>query len=581
VPDRLESLEAEVASLRRELQALRVRTEALESRSAPRSPAHARPGAPAAPAGTTTYGAFVQSVAPLAGRMLLVLAGAFVLRALTDAGTLPTAAGVALGFVYAAGVLVLAARARASAAAGFHGTTAVLVLFPLLHEATARFHLLGAPAAAAVLLVAGAAVLGIATRRRLHGMAWIGTAAALLTAASLVLATGRVVPATLAVVALALATLWIGELTGWHALRWPGALAADLAVVIALGRSATPGAAEGPPLALLAAGFLVVGYLGSFAARTLRLGRSVGPFEVAQTALLLPCGLGGTAFLAARSPEGTTPLGLGTLAVAAGAYAVAFVYVERRQKGSVNFPFYASVALAFALAGVWLAVPEAARGPALGVLSLAAAALARLLGRRTLALHAAAYALVAAGAGGLLGHAVATLFTSAPAWPSLPQGALALLALVAASALLASLAGARSGPAQRAPQLVLDLVVATSAAGVVAGWAGAALAPAGALPDPGALGTARSAVLSAGAILAAWLGRREEGREAGWLSWPIVALLGLKLALEDFPRGRPATLILSLAFAGAALMVVPRLRARGSAPATAAPGAGPSPVGDR
>jgi hypothetical protein len=85
--------------------------------------------------------------------------------------------------------------------------------------------------------------------------------------------------------------------------------------------------------------------------------------------------------------------------------------------------------------------------------------------------------------------------------------------------------------------------------------------------DLGAIGTGRTAVLSAGAILAAWAGRREAGREAGWLAWPLVALLGLKLAFEDFPRGRPATLILSLAFAGAALILVPRLRGRARAAA--------------
>jgi hypothetical protein len=80
-------------------------------------------------------------------------------------------------------------------------------------------------------------------------------------------------------------------------------------------------------------------------------------------------------------------------------------------------------------------------------------------------------------------------------------------------------------------------------------------------------------VLAAGAVLAAWLGRREAGREVGWLAWPLVAVLGLKLLLEDLPRGRPATLILSFAFTGAALILVPRLRsarAAAAAPAAAA-----------
>jgi hypothetical protein len=108
---------------------------------------------------------------------------------------------------------------------------------------------------------------------------------------------------------------------------------------------------------------------------------------------------------------------------------------------------------------------------------------------------------------------------------------------------------------------MLVAALAVSAAGALAGWVAGWLGPPGAAADLGVIGTGRTAVLAAGAILAAWAGRREAGREAGWLAWPVVALLGLKLLLEDFQRGRPATLFLSLAFAGAALILVPRLRA--------------------
>jgi len=98
----------------------------------------------------------------------------------------------------------------------------------------------------------------------------------------------------------------------------------------------------------------------------------------------------------------------------------------------------------------------------------------------------------------------------------------------------------------------------------------AALGPPGPEADLGVLATGRTAVL------AAWLGRREALREAGWLAWPILGVLGLKLLLQDFPRGRPATLILSLAFSGAALILVPRLRGRAgqaAAPPREAPAA--------
>jgi hypothetical protein len=574
VPDRLEELEAQVRSLTGALDELRGRVGTLEARGAA-TPAPARRRT-AAVEPTVALGAAVQAsdatvgaTAPLVGRMLLILAGAFVLRALTDAGTLPATVGVTLGFAYAGAVHALAARVASPLAAAFHGLTAVLIGFPLILEATARFHLLG-PVLSALLLVAlGGSVLAVAAWRRLPAVAWLGTIGVVLTAIGLMVATGRLVPATLALVALGLATAWLGYLIDWHGLRWPVAAVADLAFVVVAARAVAPASAEGPGLALAAGGLLVVAYLGSFAARTLYLGRSVVAFEVAQTAGVVLAGLGGAAWVTARSGAGTGALGVGTLAVAAACYGVAFAFVGRRQRGSANFYFYTTVALAFALAGTWLALPGAARGAALGLLTVTCAALARAQERRTLVVHAALFALSAAGAAGLLGHADLALFSSAAVpWPALPVEALGVLACLAAAALVSARANGRSTLLTRAPQLALDLAVALPAAGVLAGWAALALGPPGPDADLGLVGTARTAVLASGAVLAAWLGRREAGREAGWLAWPLVAVLGLKLLLEDLPRGRPATLILSFAFTGAALILVPRLRARAPAAAT-------------
>jgi hypothetical protein len=81
----------------------------------------------------------------------------------------------------------------------------------------------------------------------------------------------------------------------------------------------------------------------------------------------------------------------------------------------------------------------------------------------------------------------------------------------------------------------------------------------------------RTAVWVAGALLLTWLGRREPWREAGWLVYPALAAIGLKILLEDLPRSRPATLFLAFALYGGALILVSRVRHR---PAAATPGAG-------
>lgn len=574
--ERLEELEAQLASLRGEVEALRGRIAVLEGREAGPPPAARRRavGHATAPAAGQANGAAalsadasVDAVAPLAGWLLLLLAGAFVLRALTDRGTLPTPLGVALGFAYAGGVLALAARAARPQAATVHALTAAIIGFPLLLEATTRFQLLGPAASGLLLLALGGAMLGVAAWRRLEPVAWLATLGVALAALALAVTTGRLAPAALALVAVATAATWLGYVLDWHGPRWPAAAAADLLCLALAARAVAPAAAEGPALALLVAGALVVASLGSFAARTLYLGRSVVSFEVAQTAGVLVAGLGGAAWVTSRAGEGTAALGVGALALAAACYGVAFAFVQRRQQGSANFHFYATVALAFALAGTSLALPAPARGPALALLALGAALLARAHGRRSLTAHAALFAVSAAAASGLLLHADRALFTSAAVpWAPLPLPALGVLACLTAAAVAAARVAGREGALARAPQLVLDAAVALPAAGVLAGLAVAVVGPAGPEADLGLVGTARTAVLALGAVVAAWLGRREAGREAGWLAWPLLAALGLKVLLEDLPRGRPATLILSFAFTGAALILVPRLRARPAAP---------------
>jgi hypothetical protein len=84
----------------------------------------------------------------------------------------------------------------------------------------------------------------------------------------------------------------------------------------------------------------------------------------------------------------------------------------------------------------------------------------------------------------------------------------------------------------------------------------------GAEASRGAVAAVRTAVLVCGTMLLAWAGRRPAWREAGWLVYPVLVATGLKVLFEDLPSGRAATLFVSFGLYGAALLVVPRLRAR-------------------
>jgi hypothetical protein len=50
--------------------------------------------------------------------------------------------------------------------------------------------------------------------------------------------------------------------------------------------------------------------------------------------------------------------------------------------------------------------------------------------------------------------------------------------------------------------------------------------------------------------------------EARWLVYPVLIVVAIKLSLEDFPHGQPATLFVSLAFVGSALLLVARFLKR-------------------
>jgi hypothetical protein len=83
--------------------------------------------------------------------------------------------------------------------------------------------------------------------------------------------------------------------------------------------------------------------------------------------------------------------------------------------------------------------------------------------------------------------------------------------------------------------------------------------------DAGVAAVVRTAILAALAIGLALAARRWAWPELGWLVYPLVALGGVKLILQDLRVGRPATLVLSLALYGAVLVLAPRLLRPGRA----------------
>jgi hypothetical protein len=246
----------------------------------------------------------------------------------------------------------------------------------------------------------------------------------------------------------------------------------------------------------------------------------------------------------------------------AASYAVAFAFVERRQKIRENFYFYTSIALVFLLSGTALLLEEPARSLLWGALAILFAWLALRQKSRTLGSHAAVYAVAAASGSGLVVQSISTLFVGGSVGWRPTAGSTAVLLAVAVSAWLAG-REPRSTTLERLPPAVVYLVLVIGISGTVVAWLAPAVAGVGPGASAGALATLRTVVLVTAALATAWIGRAPGHAEAGWLAYPLLGFIGLKMLLEDLPRGRPVTLILAFAFFGLALILVPRIRAGG------------------
>jgi hypothetical protein len=563
-----------------QLELLTSRVAAIERRLArleSQEPA-ARPVEPSGPAAENPLAGLdmrdVGSVVTLLGRTLFVLAGAFLLRALTDSGRLAAGPGVLLGLAFAVTWIVMAdvagGRGRASSAA-FHGVAFVLIAFPLIFEATTRFRFLATAAAAAGLGGCTAIALIVGWRRRLYGLAWIATLGGLATACALALHTAELGPFALFLVLLGVAALWLGYVLGWTLLRWPVALAADLAILVLSVRAVTPAAADTPAMAFVAQGVLLVAYLGSFAARTLVLNRDVIPFEVAQSIGAITAGLGGAAYLTHMTRGGGLPLGVATVALGVACYGAAVVFLERRQGRRRNFYFYTTTGLVFVLAGCALAMPSAGVGLVYAVLGVAAAWAGRLSRRVTYRSHGAAYLTAAVVATGLLPHVLYGL-----GLPLAPDGKasitmLGVLALCGAAmwGLGPEAAPTATAPWRRVPRLIVLVLLLGGLLGAIVGWV---LPPLAGPDSAGLVATVRTALLVAGILVLALASRVWAFVEGAWLVYPLLLLTGLKFALEDFRAGRPATLFVGFALYGLALIAGPRLCRRPGAPPPPPPG---------
>lgn len=508
----------------------------------------------------------VRGTPALVGRSLLILAGAFLLRALTEAGTLANGTGVVLGLAYAASWIVAAAMAAgkgARASAGFFAVCAALIADPLIFEASTEFGVLSATGSAVTLAIMTATGLFVASRWRLQESAWVFVVGAMGTAVTLAVVRPPGEAATAVLVALGLAAVWLAGRHGWESLRWLTAVGANVGMLRLTAMATAPGGPHGidpPHVPLVAAlqGVLLLGYVGSSFVRALGGRHPVRLFDYLQTAAAWAIGWGGAVQLARVNDFGSRGLAVFALLGGLTAYAAAFGVVDKRQGRNLSFLYLSTLGLALVLLGL-PGVVGAASAVVWAVLGLLAAAAGSHWDRVTLRAHAAVLLAAAWVASGVAAETAGDLGGRAgfEAVPGAVAMIVALLTVITTFVVLLARRLKTSGWVQRLPLTVLLVMSGMVLAATVVSVAG--------LVAPGSALWMGTVALSAMTIGAAVLASRWGVREAGWVVYPLLALTGLRVVLADLASGRTVVFVIALAAYGAALIASPKILRTGRA----------------
>ena len=560
--DLLEAL----ARLSERLEHLESRVSALEH--SPR-PDDSHPSPAAAPASGTPASEPIAlpqdgGVFPVVGKAMLGIAGAYLLRALAESGSLPQLVVVALALAYAGMWLLWAARVPANLpfASAAYAVTSGLILSPMLWELTLRFKVLPASVTAGVLIAFVAGAWALAWKRNLAPVLWIANFTAVLTALALLIATHDMARFISALLIMVVVSEFAADRNRWLRLRFLVAPAADFAVWILIYIYSLPESARvdyAPVrsailLTLPSVLFLIYGASVTF--RTTGLRQRVAVFEIVQTVI---------AFLLASfswfwfEPAHRVGLGIFCLFVSAAGYAVAFLGFDRWRERR-NYGVYSTWSALLLLAGSFLSFPPLQLAWFLSVAAIVATVVGVRTGRLTLEFHGLLYLAAAAFASGLLDYAVRALagtFPSAPGW---------MVWLVAASVLLCYAVGGRFPGEQRKQRLLrlLSAILAASAAATLLVSALVWLAAVAMTPGASHIAVIRTLITCALALTLAFGGSRWQRIELVWTAYGTLALVTAKLLFEDLPHGRSGSIAVSIFLYAVALIIIPRMARLGS-----------------
>ena len=499
------------------------------------------------------------SIVPILGKATLAMAGAYLLRAVAESGAIAQFPMVIAGIVYASLWMAWAVRAHRKDhfASATYGITSTLVLAPLLYESTVRFQLLSITSTSAVLVAFVTLVLVLAWHSNLQVLPWVGTLASIAIVWALMFATHELVPLTMALLAIALATE-VAACLGHRLSLWAMvAVAADSAVVLFIYVMTSTGGVPSsytpasPTIKVLLPLSLLCIYSGGIAIRSFGERKRISNFEVLQGVLAFTFSYVG----ATRASNAAAPLlGILFLVLSLVCYWGALLRFAG-DRNIRNRRVSATWAIMLMLAGLVIAF-----SPVIGtLLSCIFAFAALLLYRRnrslSFAVHTSLYlalASILSPSSTYFGKAFTGTIPAAPHWT--------VWAVLASALVCYSIAPPE--PEAQWTRRLLWIPPAALASTAIAAFAVVALhALFSTRFELGAshVGDIRTAVTCLVALMLAFIAGRGKRPELGWLAYAAVGLGALKLLLEDLRFGNASSLVVSLLFYGLVLIFLPRL----------------------
>jgi hypothetical protein len=559
---RITQLEARLESLE-----LRLEAKGIEPWESLQLPGRVEEGAVTADRPARVPSPWIVGLPALIGRTMMVLGGAFFLRALTETGSLPAGVGVAVGIAYALVWLVMADRAARMGRppdATAHGLATTLIAFPLIWETTTRFALLGPALSASTLTAVAGAVLGVAWFRRLGLLAWIVTLASTTTGVALLFATHSLPLFSVALFTLAVASLAASFHRQWYGLRWPAAIALDVLVLLAMFLIGRTNYEWLRPLEVAVVQLLMVAtYLGIIGVRTVVLGHPTREFGVIQSLLVLAVGFEGARRVLGPDPAWAGAFAPTALVLALACYTAAFARFDRVADQRANWTWYVTFGTILAIYSTVLLLDGPAVGFSLAMLAVVGAYLGRHDDRAALRWNTMALAVASALGSGILGAGYLAFFGADPVqWLRYPPAAGGAAALCLAAWILSRWVRAVSEQAldRTLPGLALLVVGAIGLGSALVSVLGPRLSAVGTeAADVGALAVLRTAVVCASALVFAALSAVRRHPELVWTCYGALTTAACKIAVDDLPNGRAMTMFLSFVLLGAALIIAPRL----------------------